>query len=369
MNNVAVDQKNKTLFIVGAGAGYDYNMPTGEDLLTEIASLLERSNSFKGNFGFGNQGVFDNALQNIFNVRGKDYQALHSAVVRIHRGLVFSRSIDTLLTDSDDEDMNCAGKIAISMVLSAREKKAAFFRFVSQEVRPISPKSRELVHGTQITIRDTWMPSFFRELRAGLTRKQFKTLLSQTTVITFNYDRLLEHFLDVAIHQYDGIPLVEAAALRRRLRIIHPYGVLAPVFEHDAVLDVQNKTVRLDRHDQSSIAKAPSLIKTYDETIASDLDDDIKTLVQTTPRIIFLGFGYHPQNMRLLGFPRPPFHKYSGKFYGTAMGLSSARQERLKDNTCKLHKGQPEPAGKWHFEDATCKELIDEHGDAFYPDP
>jgi hypothetical protein len=365
MSKVGMDQKNQTLFIVGAGAGYDYNMPTGEDLLAEIAKCIEGSQLLPNGL-CGNSG-FDGALRQAFpkmNMPG-----LREALQRIYRGLVFSRSIDTLLTDSNDDTVSRVGKIAIAKVLSDREKRAAFFKFPNGEPASISPKTRESVHGAEITIRDTWMPSFFRELRAGLTREQFEMRLSQTTVITFNYDRLLEHFLDVAIHQYDGIPLAEAAALRRKLRIIHPYGVLGPVFEHDPALDSQNETIRLDGHDERSIAKAPDLIKTYDETIASSLDAEIKTLARDTPRVIFLGFGYHPQNMRLLGFPRPPFHKLSGKFYGTALGLSSARQERLKDNTSKLHKGRPEPAGKWHFEDATCKELIDEHGDAFYPDP
>ncbi len=204
------------------------------------------------------------------------------------------------------------------------------------------------------------MPSFFRELRAGLTKDQFKTRLKHTAVITFNYDRLFEHFLNVAIAQYDGLPFAEAKNLRSELQIIHPYGMLAPL------------EVDICGIGTSHIANAPAYLKTYDE----DPDDNelahIRSLVASAQKIIFLGlgFGFHQQNMELLGFPRPVSVKQAVEFFGTAMGLSPRKKQRIIHS---LGSGamegftaiqQLERDSDFSFD--TCKDLIDEHGDAFF---
>lgn len=353
MTETAPASSCKTLFIIGAGAGYDYNMPMGEDLIGEISRLVSTSNHLKKNGGAAS--VLDTALHHLENY---EFSNMQSALSRILGGLVFSRSIDTLLTDTADETVSIVGKIAISQVLSEREARTEFFTKGGKLVSGVSTNAAPFGRMKDKTIRDTWMPSFFRELRAGLTKDQFKKRLQNTAVITFNYDRLFEHFLDVAIAQYDGLPLADAKKLRSELQIIHPYGMLAPLEVAICSINTQH------------VANAPTYLKTYDENPNDNELIRIRSLVTAAQKIIFLGFGFHQQNMDLLGFPRPVSSKKSVDIFGTAMGLSSRKKERiihsLGTGSSRGFTVTQQLDRDTDFSFDTCKDLIDEHGDAFF---
>ena len=278
--------------------------------------------------------------------------------------LAFARSIDTLLTDANNPDVSAAGKIAISHILGKAENTAAFVGS-SETDNAANPNSRTKVAGDRVGLRDTWLPSFFRELRAGLTMQEFEERLKTTSVITFNYDRLFECFFDFATQKYDGVTPERAIELRKMLTIIHPYGLLAHFPEDRQSLHAAPfGQVSEGGHVQN----APSLIKTYDEAIDEDLGARVQQAVYEANRVVFLGFGFHPQNLRLLGLPRMVGVGDDFRCFATTKGLSPQKSKRMVDAALrfKIDVSPSKRDGACAFEDATCKELIDEHGDDFF---
>jgi len=55
-----------------------------------------------------------------------------------------------------------------------------------------------------------------------------------------------------------------------------------------------------------------------------------RELIAKAGRVFFLGFGYHPDNMRRLGFQRG---NHVGKqMFGTCYGMTSAEEQRLEEH-------------------------------------
>ncbi|MDG1862740.1 MAG: hypothetical protein P8J02_05925 [Yoonia sp.] len=130
----------KTLFIIGAGAGYDYNMPLGEDLIGAISSLVSTSNHVKSDGGRATE--LDLAL-----LRSENYflSRTQAALSRISAGLVFSRSIDTLLTDTADETVATVGKIAIPKFYQNVKRVQSTLRKAVKSFLAFQPKTLNLI--------------------------------------------------------------------------------------------------------------------------------------------------------------------------------------------------------------------------------
>jgi hypothetical protein len=153
------------------------------------------------------------------------------------------------------------------------------------------------------------IPSRCKFFGQGYQKKTSKNIFDQVSFIVFNYDRCLEFFLLNALQRLYGIREAEATDICGTLNIVHPYGVIDTSVPYGST--------------QANCVALADGIKTYTEQI-----DDKKTTqaivekVEQAETIVFLGFAYHDQNMKLL----EPINKFQGRkpIYGTAFGMSDS---------------------------------------------
>jgi hypothetical protein len=146
---------------------------------------------------------------------------------------------------------------------------------------------------------DNWYAYLFNKLTAGIRPEAFNSL--PVSFITFNYDRSLRYFLLHGLMARYGMSEERAWSLLSQIPIIHVHGDLGalplqpvakgpsrpyhPILISDAI---------------NSAAEHITIVQA-----AKDDSDEFKRargFLATAERIYFLGFGYHADNMRRLGF-------------------------------------------------------------------
>lgn len=149
---------------------------------------------------------------------------------------------------------------------------------------------------------------------------------NKLSVITFNYDRSLEHYLFTAVKNRYGESDHECAEAISRIPIVHVYGSLGRL-EWQEGSDEAN-TVPYDSKGEAkhilTAARSIEILREGNEgTPAFVL---ARQLIKSAQRVYVLGFGYHPVNMERLGISvgsRLPLSSQS-----TALGLSAEKKRR-----------------------------------------
>ena len=123
-----------------------------------------------------------------------------------------------------------------------------------------------------------------------------------------------------ALHLMYGVPKPKASEIVGGAQIIHPYGWVGPL---DRVPFGGNDHSRMDYRDLSK------QIKTYTERVEEESTVfSMREAIRDAECIVFLGFAYHKQNMKLL-FEHQPLPKKTKPVFGTALGMSDADQQEV----------------------------------------
>src|SRR5579872_4927746 len=176
-----------TVFVLGAGASEPYGFPLGRGLVDEAIMRLQ------------NEG--DTRLGMVQEVCGCSRAALLEFVTALERSA--SPSIDAFLEGR--RDYVELGKAVISALLIPYEGEDALF-----------------TRGTTPSLARRWYHYMLD--RMGASPDEF--VRNALSIVTFNYDRSLEHFLLVALENRYGIGRERAAVLLERISIIHLHGQL-----------------------------------------------------------------------------------------------------------------------------------------------
>jgi hypothetical protein len=141
----------------------------------------------------------------------------------------------------------------------------------------------------------TWLGSFMSMALSALERGEAPKAFEQVTIINFNYDRTIEHFLYWALQQRAGVGPEQAAECVARLKIIRPYGSIGKLAWQD------REGVPFGGHSHLKQASAVvGNIRTFTEQIQEpDLLSSINVALNSASLVIFLGFGFHQQNVEL----------------------------------------------------------------------
>ena len=250
-----------TVLVLGAGASIPYGYPSGAGLLKDIFT-----------------NITSNLWRETYSNCGLDYKEMD--VLNSELNLSQMPSIDAFLEHRRDEFLK-AGKAAIALSLLSKENPDTFNDFDIRE--------KGIYHFLYNNLTTSWEE--FRE--------------NKLTVVTFNYDRSLEHFLFSALkHSYNKSDSQVAEAIQA-IPIIHVHGSLGPLpWQEDGGIDYYP----LFRRDQgaSEIAKR---IKVASENIIIVSEAQPKSQefafaferLKQADRIYFLGFGYYPVNLERLG--------------------------------------------------------------------
>ncbi|MBV1918774.1 MAG: hypothetical protein KUG65_12045 [Sphingomonadaceae bacterium] len=278
--------RSKTTLIVGAGASCELQLPSNEELLVKIGQSFDFTR-----FGTGLQ-IKDSVLlaqymQKLSARLGKNDQDVHRAAERIRIASKLTRSIDSLLDQHDTNSLlTAAGKIAIVHFICQAESKS------------ILRKEPRVPGDLPIQGADTWLYQLGLLVTSGVPRSQVEKCLDNLSIVNFNYDRSIEHFLPHAMVIAFGMELGEAQKIvAAKLRIIHPYGTVGRLpWQLGETADCEWGTEQ-----PWNIQNLGSMIRTSSE-VAGDqrMLMDVRGAVSNAKRIVFLGFGFQPQNVDLL---------------------------------------------------------------------
>jgi hypothetical protein len=315
----------KTVFVVGAGASFEFNLPVGNELKEEIASGLNFSNSgYQISIGKGDGYLYE-VLQTYkqYVNRDVDFERLINAGMQISSAMKLAPSIDNFIhVHNGNKEIELCGKIAIAHRI-LRAEAGSKLRFISSERS--QPKLELVV--------DTWLVALMKLIGEDCTIDQLPERLSNICFIVFNYDRCIEQFLFHAIQIYYGVSKERAAELVNGVAIYHPYGVVGKLPWQEN-LSNQQAIGFGGSPSQIDMIKIASEIKTFTEGTNEDSSEilAIRRSMGEAHRIVFLGFAYHRLNIQLL-LGKAGISKMSPRqVFGTAWKMSQSDTESIKNS-------------------------------------
>lgn len=290
---------SKVVFVLGAGASAEINMPVGRGLADIIARKMSLAFDNAGRLvGNGDHRLFDQVAEII----GQD-EAIRAAT-RLANGLPFVKSIDEFLDYNNvDQSLVNMGKAAIVRSILEAEHGSKLIDTTTNPTRPTFT-----VSGAYFS----WLIHLIRMLGQSSPVR----LIENATFINFNYNRSLEFFLLNAIRSLYAISEDDAKVLVASADIFHPYGTVGKL----KVFDNANGVA----YGWSLGASQPlaNRIRTYTEEVKEQARlKKVHESLQNANVLVFLGFAFHQQNMDLL---RPPNGLGPKKIFATTHGISEA---------------------------------------------
>lgn len=263
---------NHTTFVVGAGAGVPFGMPTGLDLLEKICK----------------EPLFPHLPQDMHPIE-RD---------------IYCRSANRMCNSASN-----SGQLSIDAFLERRPE------FLSDGTVQISahllPREWDAISSGRCT-RD-WIGWLFRAIEGT---RGFRG--DSISIVTFNYDRLIEAGLAIALSNSQDMNVSDAFKEVDRLSIVHVYGHLkAP-----------NDPQLIDRsggcpsgHWVREAAKGVQIIGS-DRDHAGNANLALATQeVLKADRLVILGFAFDRRNMMRIGL-----QDWRGAVYSTAYNLAEQRK-------------------------------------------
>jgi hypothetical protein len=330
--------KSQTVFVVGAGASFEVDIPLGSGLASQIGTMCDvRYEGFNQPVGNGDGALFREISHNF---RHSDMGLYQQAAWIIRDGIILARSIDDFLSIHEQNlHVKEYGKAAIVKAVMKAERASKLF--VDRRTRRDSLDFRN--------VADTWFVKFIRMLGPGSSPG---SLFDRVGFVVFNYDRCVEQFLSHAPRALFNLSEAVSKQVFSTARILHPYGYLG------ALTDVP-----FGSDDVFSVPLA-SQIRTYAErvqegTVGTELTA-IREMIRGADTLVFLGFGFHDENMDLL-FP-PGITTEARRVFATARGSSASDCAYVLD---RIARAAPIAANTHHGiqirSDLTCTHLFDEY--------
>ena len=259
----------QTVFVIGAGASYECGLPLGIELVQRIAKSLDPATPHG-----------EKLLPFLFDQFGSTERSdFERAAEDLRAALKSSPSTDDALNWlSSDPFAVKLGKTAIVKEILLAERNSVLYN---------SKSPAEFAK-----LDDTWLHHFFSMAKRDSRREDVGKIFKNTKIINFNYDRTIEQYLFLAFQQRGPLAAAEAASVVKSLDIIRPYGYLGSPWE--------SKDLPYGRVEETNPLKMSDNILTLAEQRSEEVDHQIKQAISDAKVIVFLGFGFHRQNVEAL---------------------------------------------------------------------
>ena len=278
--------RTKTTLIVGSGAGYEIEMPDPREMLAKIAqgfdfSRLGTELQTRDMVVLGRH--FEKFARGINTTQDK----LQDAANAIRQASRVSGSIDAILEQhGSDPLVQAAGKLAI-----------VYYTLQSESRSPLGVEPRD-PGDLPLRGNENWLFQLGRMIVAGVPRSKAEQCFDNLSIISFNYDRSLQHYLPYVVHMAFGMSLSEARQLvAAKLKLIYPLGNVGRLpWELGEAPDVEWGT-----EEPWNFHALVSQIRTGTEMRKQpQFAQKIIAEVSSAKRIAFLGFGFDPLHTDLL---------------------------------------------------------------------
>jgi hypothetical protein len=256
--------ETNTVFVLGAGAHASYGFPTGAQLKERVASQLRGAENLKDD-------------QDLFQI--------------VPLGLTDGRIIARSLAKETANALMAAGQLSIDAYLNNNDHVAGIGMLGKAAISQVLLHYEEIV-GNGGASKDDWLAYLFAEMARGVKGSGEQALNAfisgnKVSFVTFNYDRFLERWLHWKLQHSYGVSSDAALAASRKIPICHTFGMLgAWPPTHNLPAWVEGcKNIKLIHEAEAA----------HQEVIrASQLLADAHV-------IGILGFGYHDENISLIG--------------------------------------------------------------------
>lgn len=287
-----------TTLILGAGASVEYNFPTGQKLRDEIIKFLRDKSRFASSMTaqLWDGPKYDHVKAFLENFEGAQ-----------------TRSIDQWLQINPSYQK--IGKALIAEILIECEDRT----FIDNQ-------------------GDHW----YRYLWDSIRTKSFEDLANnQLSIITFNYDKSLEEYLYSVIRStYTDIREEDVISFVTNLDIVHTHGVISDLIWERKFSD--GHYYSSDNREKHRLEHAIKSILIPDiDAVSIDTRKIASDYIHQSDRIVFLGFGYHQENLDILDLPLIPGRN---TYLGTGYNLPPREIKRIREyfEPAKIQLGAPD---------------------------
>jgi hypothetical protein len=299
------------VFVIGAGAGFEYRMPLGSDLASGIARDTPfYFENYSSRPSRGDPDLF--AI--LYRKLASDPAALQRFVDagnKLSAAISSSISIDDAIYQlSEIPEAVALGKLCIIRSILKAE---------GQSTLAISQRTGRLDASAG---RDGWIEQMFSMAAANVKLNELKNCFKNVTFINFNYDRCLEHYLFWSLVRL-GLDDHQAADIVDSLNVVRPYGTIG------SVLSSRKNYMGFGSGLPPDPFPLLDRIRTYTESGLHD-KAELERIVLNANRFIFLGFGFHPQNMDLLTVDQATASRDRTTLMATVLGVHSGNLEIIK---------------------------------------
>ncbi len=271
--------KRPILLILGAGASMPYGFPSGQKLKEDVLLYLD----------------FDSSPNWYHKLEQLGYK--REAVEEFFIALNYSErnSVDEFL-EYRTEFLEI-GKIAMTLALYPCEKGFNLFN-----------------------VEPSWYKYFWSKISTSFDN--FEN--NKFSIITFNYDRSIEHYLFTSLKYAYGKSDEECADKIKKISIVHPHGKLGSLPWEDGEKRKYKPVLALEKIKTIS----EQIIVVSEDCSSSDEFKECYKLLQSAEHIFFLGFGYNDMNLKRLKISDFTSKTPKGTSYG--MGFADIRRVKRK---------------------------------------
>lgn len=336
--------EDKTVFVVGAGASAEFGLPVGWELLKKI----QENSHFEFDRGLtpskGPRRVFEAISEKYASDRDKTVEAFTS-LADIRSGVATAGSIDEFINRYSDDSMIAElGKLQIAHTILEAEAKSHFRQ-----------KAGSVADGVNWNaVEDTWITRFVRTLFDGVKATEIDQIGNNISIICFNYDRCIEYYLEHAIRiAFRGVDANHARKIVDSIEILHPYGSLGKL---------QLVPFGSPVHSSELYRVSENLVTWSESFKEDDVLPRVKSAIKQARNIVFLGFGFANQNMKLLDAQMVDNKPYFTSVYATGHGLTDDVQVKLTRKIVSIYAPISTAAYAQHVKikyGMTCKEFME----------
>ena len=237
-----------------------------------------------------------------------DLNTILRGMRKINEGIFLANSIDNFINlHSSQPEITTAAKLLIAYCLLQAERNSTLF--IEEGTHKRKDFQKVLKKNS-----NSWLDRFSRILLEKASTQNLDALVGNFGIISFNYDRCVQQYLQIAFEYTLGLSAETSRKLVNQIEIFYPYGSLGPInIEGGSPFIPYGADARY--YDLWTVADQ---IKTFNEQVQNEGKAKIEALVSNSKNIVFLGSAFHPQNMDLL---RSQTANPRKRIYATGLGI------------------------------------------------
>jgi hypothetical protein len=294
---------SKIVLVIGAGASHELDVPTGQGLVNRIVGNIDYNPKY---ISGGNEGQFLDLVNQFLKVSGmksetesekeKNRVFFETHLKPFREGLrkwaIDNKSLDSYLNQSSIDEVGGAfGKFAIAYYIIGQEEW--------------------LMRENLYSFKENWI-RYFLEKHLYPIKNELYNGKVPIQIVTFNYDRIIEHFLYNFLRHTPNPPVIlgweeekgsdQSRSIVEQFGIVHVYGKLADLeWENPGGAYIRFAERNNDEGHLSLASKAIRLIaESGYGRLTEENKNAIRRVVKDAKKIYFLGFGFEEENMKIL---------------------------------------------------------------------